>query len=150
MIKKLTLLAAISLMVFSCSVSEHPEFIGIENLKVIDKNFKTFTLRADAHFKNLNHVGGTLKTDDLKIYINNIEVATIVTESFDVPVKDDFTVPLTVKISTDKIINKNSISGLLNSIKTKTLEVNYKGVIDYSLSGFSYDYNVDYSETVKL
>ena len=148
MIKKLSLLSLTFLLLFSCSFTEYPEFVGVENVKIIDKNFRTFTLSADAHFKNPNDVGGTLKTDKLNVFINDMEVATIVTKAFNVPSKKEFTIPLTVKISTTKIIDKNNIGGILNSLKSKKINLQYKGAIDYKVAGFSSSYDVDYSEEI--
>ncbi|MGB0981404.1 MAG: hypothetical protein ACPGUH_04810 [Winogradskyella sp.] len=148
MIKKLSLLSLTFLLLFSCSFTEYPEFVGVENVKIIDKNFKTFTLSADAHFKNPNDVGGTLKTDQLNVFINDMEVATIVTKTFDVPSKKEFTIPLTVKISTNKIIDKKNIAGILSSFTSKKINLQYKGIIDYKVAGFSSSYDVDYSEEI--
>lgn len=148
MIKKLSLLSLTFLLLFSCSFTEYPEFVGVENVKIIDKNFKTFTLSADAHFKNPNDVGGTLNTDQLNVFINDMEVATIITKTFDVPSKKEFTIPLTVKISTNKIIDKKNIAGILSSFTSKKINLQYKGIIDYKVAGFSSSYDVDYSEEI--
>lgn len=149
-LKKTSLLLTLCLFFVSCNVVEHPEFIGMKNLKVVDKKFKSFTLSIDAIFENPNNLGGTLQTDDLKVFVNGIEAATVTTTAFDVPKKDKFTIPMTVKISTDKILNLNSIEGVLNSLKSKTLSVDYKGIIDYKLAGFNYAYDVDYTNEIKL
>ena len=62
----------------------------LKNIKVVDSNIKNITLSADAHFINPNDVGGTLKTDNLKVFINDTEVAKFVSEEFKVPSKKDF------------------------------------------------------------
>ena len=74
-VKKLMLISVFFSLLLNCTVTEKPEFIGVENIKVVDSNIKTITLSADANFTNLNDVGGTLKTDDLRVYINDTEVA---------------------------------------------------------------------------
>ena len=67
---------------FNCTVTEKPEFISLENIEVVDSNIETITLSADANFINPNDVGGTLKTDNMKVYINGTEVANFETKNF--------------------------------------------------------------------
>ncbi|WP_299127702.1 LEA type 2 family protein [uncultured Winogradskyella sp.] len=137
-------------LVFNCSVKEHPKFIGLENIKVLDSNIKTITLSADAHFLNTNNVGGVLKTDDLRVYINDAEVAKFSSEEFKVPSKKDFKISLTVAIATDSIIDKKSIGGLLGSLISQKLEIHYKGDIKYKVFGYSSTYKVDKIQNVKI
>ena len=137
-------------LLFNCSVTERPEFVKLDNIKVIDSNPKNITLIADAFFLNKNDVGGTLKTDGLKVYINDTEVATIVSDIFDVPRKKDFTIPLTVQVATDSLIDKKSLGGLLSSLISQRLKVQYKGEIKYKFMGFSSRYSVDEIQDVKI
>lgn len=149
-LKRLLVFSIICSLFFSCTVSEKPEFVGVSNIKVVDSNIKTITLSADARFINSNDVGGTLETEDLNVFINGIEVAKFKTESFDVPKKNEFTIPLTVAVSTDSIFNNKSLGGLLGSLISQQLEVQYKGEIDYKILGYSSSYKVDKKQTVKI
>ena len=149
-VKKLMLIFLFFSLLFNCTVTEKPEFIGVENIKVVDSNIKTITLSADANFINPNDVGGTLKTDDLKVYINDTEVAKFETKSFDVPSKKNFTIPLTVAVATDSIINNKSLGGLLGSLISQRLKVQYKGEIDYKVFGYSSSYSEDKTQSVKV
>ena len=137
-------------LVFNCAVNEQPEFLGLENIKVVDSDIKNIILSADAHFINPNDVGGTLKTDNLKVYINDTEVAKFVSEEFKVPSKKDFKIPLTVSIATDSIIDKKSIGGLLGSLISQKLEIQYKGEIKYKVFGYSSTYDVNETQNVKI
>ncbi|RNC79794.1 MAG: hypothetical protein ED556_14420 [Winogradskyella sp.] len=150
MSKKIALIFLFFPLFFNCTVKEKPEFLGVDNIKVLDSNIKTITLSADALFENPNNVGGTLKTDDLKVYINDSEIAQFETEAFNVPSKSSFTIPLTVAISTDSIIDKKSIGGLLGSLISQQLKIQYKGTIDYNILGYSSEYEVDKTQTVKI
>lgn len=150
MFKRILFISLFCSLVFNCSVNQPPEFLGIENLVIIDSNIKNITLSADALFINPNDVGGTLKTDDLKVYINNTEVATFVSESFDVPSKKNFKIPLTVSVDTDSIIDKKSLGGLLGSLISQQLKVQYKGEIKYKVFGYSSTYNVDETQNIKI
>ena len=134
----------------SCSVKEKPEFIRVENIKVAESNPKVLTLTADALFRNPNDVGGELKSDGIKVFINDNEMATISAERFDVPAKEVFRVPLKALIPTDSLLSNNSLSGLLGSIFSQKMKVQYKGNINYKVFGFSHSYEVDEIEEVKI
>lgn len=137
-------------LLFNCSITEKPEFVKLDNIEVVDSNSRNITLSADAFFINKNDVGGTLKTDDLKVYINDTEVATVISEEFDVPRKKNFTIPLTVSVATDSLIDKKSLGGLLGSLISQRLKVHYKGDIKYKIMGYSSTYSVDEIQDVKI
>ena len=66
---------------------------------------------------------------------------------------ETFTIPLEVTLSTEDIIKKEKgglIGGVLNSILSKTIKVQYKGNITYKALGFSYDYPIDIVQDVKI
>ncbi|MGK0323346.1 MAG: LEA14-like dessication related protein [Psychroserpens sp.] len=137
----------------SCTVKEKPVFIGIEDIEVVDSNSKSITLTATALFENPNDVSGNLKSDDISIYVNDIKLAKLSSESFDVPARKEFTIPLKVDISTDSILKirgTEAIGSLLNSLINKKIKVQYKGELIYKTFGFSYTYPIDETEMVKL
>ena len=150
MVKRILFISLFFTILFNCTVTEKPKFIGLENIKVVDSNIKSITLKADALFINPNDVGGTLKTEDLKVYINETQVATLVSEKFNVPSKENFTIPLTVSVATDSIIDKNSIGGLLGSLISQRLKVQYKGDIKYKVMGYSSTYTLDETQEIKI
>lgn len=150
MLKRLLMFSLTFTLLFNCSVAEKPEFIKLDNIKVIDSNSKRITLSADAFFLNKNDVGGTLKTDDLKVFINDAEVATIISDEFDVPKKENFTIPLTVTVETKRLIDKKSLGGLLGSLISQSLKVQYKGEIKYKIMGYSSTYTVDEIQDIKV
>ena len=150
MFKRFLFISIFFTLLFNCTVTEQPEFIGLENIKVVNSNIQSITLRADALFINPNDVGGSLKTDDLKVYINETEVATVVSDEFDVPSKKNFTIPLIVSVATDSIIDKKSLGGLLGSLISQKLKVQYKGDIKYKVLGYSSTYSVDETQELKV
>ena len=97
-----------------------------------------------------NDIGGKLKTDEIKIYVNDNEVGYVSSESFKVPAKDEFTIPLKATIPVDSLLSGKSIGGLIGSLFSKTMKVQYKGDIIYKTLGFSYTYGVDETEDVKI
>jgi len=148
--KQLIILSTILLVAFSCTVKEKPEFLRVENIKVLESSSKDIKLTADALFLNPNTIGGELKTDKLKIFINNNEMVTVTTEIFKVPAKKEFTIPLQANIPTELIFSDKNLSGLLGSLFSKKLKVQYKGNIVYKILGFSHTYYIDKTETLKI
>jgi hypothetical protein len=149
MIKKL--FVAILLFTFlSCTVRETPEFIGVKNIKVVESTKTFVTIEGEGLFRNLNDIGGELKAEGIKVYINGNQMATLTSESFDVPAKEEFTIPLKVNIPTDSIFSNKNIGGLIGSLFSKNIEVKYQGTIKYKVFGFSHSYIVDETENVKI
>lgn len=148
--KQLIILSTILISFFSCSVNEKPAFLGIENIKVLESTSKHITFTADALFLNPNDIGGELQTDEIKVFVNDNEMGTVSTESFKVPAKKEFTMPLKANIPTDSIFSNKSIGGLIGSLFSKKIKVQYTGDIKYKVLGFSYTYNIDRTENIKI
>ncbi len=148
--KKLILLSTLFFALVSCSVKEKPEFLYVKNIKVSDSTPNVITLSADAHFKNPNDVGGELQAEAIKVLINGNEMASISSESFKVPAKKEFSIPLKAIVPTDSLLSNNSLTGLLGSLLNKTMKVQYKGDIKYKVFGFSHTYTVDETDDVKI
>ncbi|MDG1041469.1 MAG: hypothetical protein P8O96_01315, partial [Flavobacteriaceae bacterium] len=62
MIKNFTILLLLALTT-SCAMKQKPEFIKVDNIKLIEANSKQITLSANAVFNNPNSVGGRLNTE---------------------------------------------------------------------------------------
>ena len=150
MVKKIIALFTFVFVVLSCTINEAPEFIGIENIKVLESTKTHITIKGEGMFKNPNDIGGELKADGIKVYINGNEMATVSSESFDVPAKNEFTIPLIVKIPTDSIFSNKNLGGLIGSLFSKKIEVKYRGEILYKVLGFSHSYNVEETEIIKI
>lgn len=99
---------------------------------------------------NPNDIGGKLKTDEIKVFVNGNEMASVSTESFDVPAKKEFSIPLKANVPTDSLLSDKSLSSLLGSLLSKKIEVQYKGDIKYKVLGFSHTYTIDKTENVKI
>ena len=148
--KPLIILSTICIVFFSCSVKEKPVFVNVENIKVLESTSKYVTLTADALFINPNDIGGELKSDGIKVFVNDNEMATVSTESFKVPAKKEFTIPLKANVPTDSILSNKNLGGLIGSLFSQKLKVQYIGTIKYKVLGFSYTYDIDKTEQVKI
>lgn len=148
--KKLIILSTICITLICCSVNEKPQFIGIENIKVLEASSKYVTFTADALFLNENDIGGELQTDAVKVLVNDNELASVSTKSFKVPQKKEFSIPLKTNIHTDSLLSNKSISKLIGNLFSKKIKVQYKGNIKYKIFGVSYTYSIDKTEDVKI
>jgi len=148
--KKLIILSTILIAFMSCSVKEKPEFLRVDNIKVAESTSKFITLTADAYFMNPNDISGELKTDEIKVFVNDNEMATVSTANFKVPARKEFSIPLSANVPTDSLLTNKSLGGLLGSLISQNLKVQYKGQIKYKVFGFSHTYDVDKTENVKF
>jgi len=147
--KPLIILSTICIF-FSCTVNKKPEFVGLENIKVLESTSKYITITAEALFVNPNDVGGEIQTDEIKIFVNDNEMSTVSTKRFEVPAKKEFSIPLKAIIPTDSLFSDKSIGGLIGSLFSKKIKVQYKGDIKYKVLGFSSTYAVDKTEDIKI
>jgi len=148
--KKLIILLTVLVSVLSCTVTEKPTFIGVQNIAVLERSAKHITFVADALFLNPNDIGGELQTDGIKIFVNDNEMGHVSAENFDVPAKKEFTIPLKAIIPTDSIFSNKNLSSLLGSLFSKKVKVQYTGELNYKVFGFSHTYMVDETENVKI
>jgi hypothetical protein len=148
--KKVIILSTILLTLISCKVKEKPEFLRVDNIKVLESNKDFLVLTADAYFLNPNIIGGELKSDGIKVLINDNEMTTVSSDKFKVPAKEEFSIPLKAEIPLDSIFSNKSIEGLIGSLFSQKLKVQYKGDIKYKALGFTYSYEVDKIDDVKI
>ncbi|WP_046745411.1 LEA type 2 family protein [Kordia zhangzhouensis] len=141
------------LLIISCSVREKPLFVKVDNMHVVSSDLNRVVLTADAFFINPNDVGGSLESKHIDIIINDMVVAKMSSEVFDVPARKEFSIPLKVEIPTKEIFKKNAqdvLGGLLTSLLSKKINVQYKGIITYHTLGFSYDYEIEKSQEITI
>lgn len=151
--KKVFLLLTIIGLISSCKVNEKPEFLRVENIQVINATLDTLVVSADAFFNNPNDIGGTLETKGIEVIVNAVSMANVSTKAFKVPANQVFSIPLTASVPTKDVFEKNKdglIGGLITSLLTKKIKVQYKGDITYKALGLSYDYPIDITQDVPL
>ena len=93
--KKLIILSTILLTIVSCKVKEKPEFLRVENIKVLESTANSVTLTADAFFMNPNDIGGELKSDGIKVFVNDNKYKTLgFTYTYEVDKTEDVKIKL--------------------------------------------------------
>ncbi len=140
-------------IILSCSVKKKPVFIKVDNLKLVSVASDTIRLKADAFFENPNDVGGKISTDEIKVIVNGAEVAQVSSDEFKVPARNEFTIPLKVVIPAKRVFenNKNGIlGGLINSVLNKSIKIQFKGDLKYTVFGFSKVYPIDKTQDLKI
>lgn len=141
------------LLITSCSINKQPVFKKVDNVKVTAFTGDTIRLKAEAFFENPNDVGGTISTDQIKVIVNETEVAQVSSEEFKVPARKEFAIPLKVVIPAKKVFSSNKgglLGGLLNSVLNKSIKVQFKGDLKYKVLGFSRVYKVDQIQEIKF
>jgi len=147
------MLILILLIFGSCTVSEKPEFIKVNSVKIKETTVKNFTLEAKLLFFNKNDIGGTLQAHNVHIFVDSLDVAVLQSELFKVPKKEEFEVPLQVTIPYKKVFDTNKqdlLENIMNMILRKKVLVQYKGEITYKLGVFEYNYPLDYQQEVTI
>ncbi len=137
----------------SCSVTKKPEFKRVDAINVTQMSLQNVTLEADAVFENPNHIGGRLSIDDIHVFVNEIDMGTVSSETFEVPAKSEFNIPIRGTFALSKLLKDNKkgfLGNLLNTIQTESLDVKYVGKITYHLGSFSYSYPIDKTEKIDL
>ena len=152
MIKYFWLFSLISVFLISCTLNEIPEFIKVSNVSIENYSSKAITVTSDLIFHNPNSIGGVLQVNQIKVWVNSIDLGNVNSTDFQVPPKKEFTVPIVFEIPYNRIFKdkENIVLNVLTVLQTKNIEVSYKGNITYKLGSFSYDYPVDYTEVIEL
>lgn len=148
--RKFIILSTLILTLVNCSVKEKPIFLRVENIKVLESTSTHLMLSADAFFLNPNDIGGELRSDGIKVIVNDNEMAHVSSESFKVPAKKEFSIPLKASIPVDSLFSDKNLGGLIGSLFSKNLKVQYKGDIKYKALGITYTYDIDETESVKI
>jgi len=144
---------SILILVLGCKVTEKPELLKVDSVKVIQANKKGIKIKTDILFLNKNNIGGTLQAKDIRVLVDSMDVANVKTTPFKVPKKDTFVLPLTVTVPYDKVFNDNKqnlLSSIMNVISNKKIHITYVGEIRYSIGDFHYDYPLNFTQELSI
>lgn len=146
-------LSLLVLLTASCAVRKKPEFVKVDNVKIIRFDNKNITLGADAVFKNPNDVGGTLSSEGIYVWINGARLAKVTSKPFKIPARKDFAVPMVVEIPTKKVFENNRngiIGGLIDSALNKSFKIQFRGVLEFRVFGFTHEFPVNAKQEIKI
>lgn len=146
-LRVLTILAAMGFIFGGCQKPDQP--IVLKRIKdvVVDATTEPM-LKAQAVFHNPNNVRMRLKKIKIDIIINGKKTGEIDQDLKTViPARDEFTVPLEVKLAMKEIGFFDTIFSMLGG---KKFAVQYKGVLKLSYHGVPIRVPVDYSDEIKV
>ncbi|NCT09487.1 MAG: hypothetical protein GW772_05330 [Flavobacteriia bacterium] len=149
--KKVVIFFGFFLIFYSCSVKKSPVFLKVDDFKIINIASDTIRLGANAYFNNPNDVSGNIYTNNLKVFINEADVAQVSSDVYKVPARKDFAIPLKIAIPSKRFFEntKNGIlGGLFNTLMNKPVKVQLKGKLDYVVLGFKKEFIIDKTEEI--
>lgn len=128
-----------------------PDFKGIKNIDLKQKENGKTVLIANAEFENPNLVGGKFQVDEVKVYIDDKPLGKLNSEAYKVPAKEKFVIPLEIDFNKDFFKqNKGSFLDMLDKLANNSLKVKYQGNIIYVSHGLNIPYPIDYEEEIKI
>ncbi len=147
--KKFLLSISVLLFFTACNMVKAPEFQGVSKIDFKKKDDGKLVLVAYAKYHNPNLLGGKFQVKDIKVFVDDKFFANLNSETYKVPTKKDFEIPLEVDFDA-KYFKKNNILDALNSLINNKLKVHYKGNIVYVSHGLNIPYPLDYQQEVKI
>ncbi len=147
--KKIYFIILIFTSLFACNMVKPPDFKGIDHISLKKNNTGQLVLVAYAQYHNPNLVGGKFKISDVKVFVNDKYLANLNADTYKVPSKKDFTVPLEVNFDSG-YLKKSNLLEALNAVLNNKLKIQYKGTIYYVSHGLNIPYSIDYTQDIKV
>ncbi len=136
----------LSTLLTGCGPKEKIELRQIKDV-VVDGTTEPM-LKAQAIFYNPNNMRMKLKRINVDIYVNEKKVANINQElKMLIPAKDQFTIPLEVKLAMKELGLMDTILGFLGG---KKFNVRYEGSIRLSYHGLPIRVPVHYKDEIRI
>ncbi|MDA9303894.1 LEA type 2 family protein [bacterium] len=106
----------------SCTLTQEPDFVKLDDYKIITLNKNEIKLSADSYFLNPNDVGCEVVKTDIELLVNGLYVSKVnQPNSISLSAGKEFTVPLIVSVPTSSIIKdkKGILGGVLSGLFKK-------------------------------
>ena len=143
--KHLILLLFSLLLISSCTLTSEPDFIKLDDYKIVHLNKKKLELNANAYFYNPNDVGCEVIKTEVKLLVNGLEVSEVnQSKTIELEADNEFYIPMNVSIPLEKISkNKSGIfGGLLSTILSQNLVIKYEGFVRLKKAGIEFDIDI--------
>ncbi|MCB9226277.1 MAG: LEA type 2 family protein [Chitinophagales bacterium] len=131
-----------------------PKFKTIQNIVVEDLNYTNITINADAVVFNPNPVSIYLNNVDVDIFVNEVLVSHVSqTAKTEIKKKDNFNIPLKTSFTPKQLLKDNwagLLSGALNSLQNKQVDVKYTGSATFDVKGIEFSIPIDGTEEIIL
>lgn len=106
----------------SCTLTQEPDFVKLDDYKIITLNKNEIKLSADSYSLNPNDVGCEVVKTDIELLVNGLYVSKVnQPNSISLSAGKEFTVPLIVSVPTSSIIKdkKGILGGVLSGLFKK-------------------------------
>ena len=149
---KLFAFLLITLFLTNCEVRKDPVFTGVEQVRLVERSPRSLTFEIQLNFKNPNLLGGTFSSDDLTVFINNLELTSLESPLFEVPARDNFTMPILARLDASSFKGRELeiISSVLSIAGSQRIQLKLEGDLDYNILGYSSSYRLKYEENIEL
>lgn len=157
--KKITIVVALLLLLIAGGVSAYfllykdiPYFKTIRKIRVAQFTKTAIQVNCDVICFNPNEVGLTLSDSEFDIYANGKLVSHLRQNGgSNVGPNTDFTIPLKASFSPTKVFRpKDLLGAAFLSLKSKKIDLRYKGDVKVLLAGQEIAIPVDYEDAVSL
>lgn len=142
----------LTIVLVNCTLTQEPDFIKLDNYKIISANKKEIKLGTNAYFHNPNDVGCEIVSTDIDVLINGLFVGKVNQANLiHLSAGNKFDLPLLVSIPSEKIIKDKSgiFSGVLTALMSKNLTVSYEGFVTLKKAGVEFDIDIEGEEVLK-
>ena len=144
MVIRLICLACLVLALASCAKRKNFDYLGLQNVKVLKWGIKETTVGMDVQFYNPNSAL-QLKKAEVDVHINNQYLGrTVIDSLINIPKKDTFIIPMTMKMETI-----SAVSGILQSMSDTSVLIKLDGKATVGKSGVFFNYPVKYEGNQK-
>lgn len=151
MTKLLSFFTAIILL-SNCTVSSEPDFVKMDDYKILKLNRQEVHLGTNAYFFNPNDVGCEVVKTEVKVLVNGLHVSDVnQTKVIELDANNEFYIPMKVSIPLEKISkDKNGIlGGLAATLIQKNISVEYDGFVTLRKAGIEFDIEIVGKEMLK-
>lgn len=130
----------------SCKPKEDVQLRKIKDV-IVDATSEPL-LKANAILYNPNNIRMTVKKIDMEVFVDGKKAAVIDQQlKLKVPAKDEFTVPLEVKLNMKEIGLLDAVFAVIGG---KKFQVHYKGTIRLQYKGVPFSVPVNYKEEIRI
>ena len=139
-------------LLFSCTLTQEPDFVKMDNYQILTINKNDVKLQANAYFKNPNDVGCEVVDTEIKVFVNDLYISDVKQANLiELEAKNEFFVPLKVSIPLNKISKDKSgmLGGMLSVLTNKNVKIKYEGFVTIRKAGIPYDIEVLGEEVIK-
>lgn len=150
--RSLLLILTVMMCIAGCQQPVEPSVVSVTNVDIKTVNKERIILSADMVLRNPNAFALKLAEADLKAYVDDVEIATIVQQyDTEMPAASDFNMPIDVQMDLKKLYGDEPIAAIgkaLQVMSDRKLNVRFKGNIKAGSESVKLTIPVDQIEEV--